>query len=181
MLRPDFEQIVETASKQNLKIGVPFTNAALPDERVRDMFERYEQRPAFQLSFDDLGHHNRPRGIEGAEKQADAALRVLQKRGLPVSIAMCIRRENRDNLCNTARYLASLDVHALRVNAPQAFGSWKRYARDCALTRDEAWGVYRDLHPAVLCKRNADRYRARWPLPQSRMRGLRTLRSGTLA
>ena len=147
LFRTDLEQIVEAISKYGLRIGVVFTNASLLDNDVLDMFERHGQRPGFQMSFDGLGHHDWLRGVAGAEKAADTALRLLQEREYPVSVAMCIHRGNRDSLRNTVRYLASLGVRSLRVNAPQEFGSWKRYSQSYALTEDEVWESYREYIP----------------------------------
>jgi len=119
----------------------------LLDGAVLDMFERYGQRLAFQMSFDGLGHHDWLRGVPGAEAQADAAFHLLRERGFPVNAAMCIHRENRDSLRATVAYLASLGVRGLRVNAPQEFGVWKRYANEYALSEDEVWETYREYIP----------------------------------
>ena len=147
LLRQDFEAIVEALSKAKLVIGVLFTNASLLDSDVLDMLERNGQHPTFQLSFDGLGHHDWLRGVPGSEEQADAAFRLLQERGYYVNAAMCIHRENRDCLRDTANYLASLGVQTLRVNAPMEFGTWKRYAKDYALSDGEVWEIYRDFIP----------------------------------
>ena len=147
LVRADFEKIVELISSCGLRIGVVFTNGALLSEGVLDIFERYGQRPQFQLSFDGVGHHDWLRGIPGAEEKADAAFRLLKERGIPVHVAMCIHRGNRGVLRETANYLASLDVKSLKLNAPQEFGTWKQYAEDYALSEDEVWEVYRAYIP----------------------------------
>ena len=121
LLRPDFEQLIEALSRFGLRVGVVFTNASLLNGSTLDLFERYDQQPNFQLSFDGLGHHDWLRGVPGAEKQADAAFRLLQ--------------------------VASYDVMGLKLNAPQEFGEWKRYADEYALTDDEVWEVYRNYIP----------------------------------
>ena len=145
LVRRDFEEIVKALSNRGVDIGVLFTNASLLTADTLDMLERNRQHPAFQLSFDGLGHHDWLRGVPGAEKQADDAFRLLRDRGYTVSAAMCIHRENRDSLRATAHYLAELNVQNLRVNAPQRMGLWKQYADEYALTEDEVWAVYSDF------------------------------------
>lgn len=144
LVRQDFEEIVKALSRYDIDIGVLFTNASLLTADTLDMLERNRQHPTFQLSFDGLGHHDWLRGVPGAEKQADAAFRLLKERGYNMSAAMCIHRENRDSLRATANYLAEMNVKSLRVNAPQCLGLWKQYAEEYALTEDEVWATYRD-------------------------------------
>lgn len=143
LVRCDFEQIVAELTRCGIEIGVLFTNASLLTEETLGMLDRHGQHPSFQLSFDGLGQHDWLRGVPGAEKQADAAFRLLQKRGVPVAAAMCIHKKNRDTLRDTIRYLAGLGVRALRVNAPQELGVWKQYAGEYALQEDEVWDIYR--------------------------------------
>ena len=81
-LRSDFEEIVKELSSFNIDIGTVFTNASLLTEDVLQMLKKYHQYPAFQLSFDGLGHHDWLRGVEGAELEADKAFRLLQKHEL---------------------------------------------------------------------------------------------------
>ena len=147
LVRSDFEQIVEALSCRGIDISLIFTNASLLTGDTLDMLEKYDQHPAFQLSFDGLGHHDWLRGVAGAEKQADAAFHLLRNRKYRASAAMCIHRGNRDCLRDTAQYLAGLNVHALRVNTPQALGTWKEYAEEYALTMDETWDIYREYIP----------------------------------
>ena len=144
LVRGDFEEIVKELSACGIDIRVLFTNASLLSEHTLDMLEKYGQHPAFQLSFDGLGHHDWLRGVAGAEEQADKAFRLLKERGYPVAVGMCIHRENKDSLRATIRYLSDLGVAALNVNAPQTLGVWKQYGDEYALTEDEVWAVYRD-------------------------------------
>lgn len=143
LVRRDFEEIVQALSRYGIDIGVLFTNASLLTPDTLDMLERHRQRPVFQLSYDGLGHHDWLRGVPGAEKDADAAFRLLRERGCAVNAAMCVHRENRDSLRDTARYLSGLGVRSLRVNAPQVMGVWKTYAEEYALTEAEVWETYR--------------------------------------
>ena len=143
LVRKDFEEIVKSLTQYGIDIGVLFTNASLLTEDTLRMLKKYHQYPGFQLSFDGLGHHDWLRGVPGAEKQADAAFRLLQKHGVPVSAAMCVHKENRDSIRDTIRYLAGLGVRSLRVNAPQELGIWKQYSVEYALSEDEIWEIYR--------------------------------------
>ena len=143
LVRSDFEEIVKELSNFGIDIGTLFTNASLLTEDILQMLKKYHQRPAFQLSFDGLGHHDWLRGVEGAQLQADTAFRLLQKHDLPVSVAMCIHKGNKDSLRDTVNYLAGLGVRSLRLNAPQELGVWKQYADEYALNQEEVWEVYR--------------------------------------
>ena len=147
LVRNDFPEFVKMVSKRGLRIRVMFTNASLLDEKVLDTLASNGHQPTFQLSFDGLGHHDWLRGITGAEKQADAAFRLLQKRGIPVIAAMMVHRGNRDCLNATAKYLAELGVRSMRTNAPQELGVWREYSTDYALTYEELWDVYREFIP----------------------------------
>lgn len=147
LLRDDFEQIVAALSGYHIEISVLFTNASLLTPAVLDMLKRYHQNPVFQLSFDGLGHHDWLRGVPGAEKEADAAFRLLRERGFSATAAMCIHKENRHCLRDTVQYLSDLNVLSLRVNAPQVMGVWKQYADQYALSEKEVWSTYRTYIP----------------------------------
>ena len=143
LVRSDFEEIVKALSERGIDIGVVFTNASLLTRDIIEMLKKYHQHPSFQLSFDGLGHHDWLRGVPGAEKQADEALRLLKEYEIPVNVAMCIHKGNRDSLRDTANYLAGLGVKSLRVNSPQKLGVWKQYSEEYSLTEDEVWETYR--------------------------------------
>ena len=147
LVRRDFEEIVRILAERNIDIGIIFTNTSLLTAETLDMLERYRQHPTFQISFDGLGHHDWLRGVQGAEKQADQALRLLRDRGYIVAAAMCIHRRNRDSLRDTVQYLAGMNVMRLRVCAPQHMGLWKQYADEFAMTEEEVWATYRDYIP----------------------------------
>ena len=142
LLRKDYPEIFKALKERGIGIRMMFTNASLLNEEVLENLEKYGHRPNFQLSFDGLGHHDWLRGVPGAEKQADAAFRLLQKNNIYVTAALMIHRENKDCLSPTARYLADLGVGAMRVNAPQELGVWKEYGSQYALTEDEVWEIY---------------------------------------
>lgn len=145
LVRKDFAELVKALSERDLHIQTLFSNASLLDEGVLEMLQSYGQSPAFQLSFDGLGHHDWLRGVNGAEEQADAAFRLLQRHGIRATAAVMVHRQNRDCLNATANYLAGLGVKSMRVNAPQELGTWREYSSKYALTYDELWGVYRDF------------------------------------
>lgn len=147
LVRRDCEAIFKALAEHHIFIRVFFTNASLLNEQVLDTLHKYGHCPAFQLSFDGKGHHDWLRGVKGAEEQADAAFKLLKKRGYRVSAAMCIHRENRDSLRETVKYLAENGVLALRLNAPQELGLWKQYSDEYAMTKQEVWDTYREYIP----------------------------------
>ncbi|MDD6050148.1 MAG: radical SAM protein [Clostridiales bacterium] len=147
LVRRDCEAIFRALSEHRVFINTIFTNASLLTGEVLDLLKKHGHHPGFQLSFDGLGCHDWLRGVPGAEKQADAAFRLLKERGFHATAAMCVHRKNRDSLRDTVNYLARNGVSRLRVNAPQALGLWKQYARDYALTNQALWDVIRDYIP----------------------------------
>ena len=142
LIRPDFPELAGALTEKGLYMGVLYTNASLLTEQTLDMLDSFGQKPAFQLSFDGLGCHDWLRGVPGAEAAADRALKLLKKRGVPVTVSMCIHRKNRHTLTDTIRYLADMGVLGLRVNSLQNLGFWKQNKESYDLTMDELWQTY---------------------------------------
>lgn len=147
LVRDDFAELVRIVSERDLVIRVMFTNGSLLDEQILKTLEEYGQKPIFQISFDGLEHHDWLRGVPGSEEKTAAAFRLLSEHGYNVAAAMMIHRGNKDSLMDTANYLASLGVRALRTNAPQELGIWRQYSEEYALSEEEIWEVYKDFIP----------------------------------
>lgn len=146
-VRSDWREIVKALTERGITVGVIFTNASLLDDSVLDALTEYHQHPIIQISFDGKGHHDWLRGIPGAEERADAAFRLLSRRGFSVTTSMCIHQENRDSFEDTVDYLVSVGVGTLKVNAPQVLGIWQQTSQDYALTEEEVWETYRAYIP----------------------------------
>ena len=143
LLRPDFRELVGALTEKGLSIGVIYTNASLLTEKTLDMLDSFGQKNAFQISFDGLGCHDWLRGVAGAEEAVDRALKLLKRRAVPVTVTMCIHRNNQHTLTDTVHYLADMGVRALRVNSLQELGYWKQNKEAYDLSMDELWQIYR--------------------------------------
>lgn len=147
LVRSDFLVIAKALTEHKIHIRLIFTNASLLNEEVLEELERMGQHPSFQISYDGVGHHSWLRGIPGAEEELLSALKLLHKRKIHYSCAMCIHKGNADSLSETVRVLANYGCSSLRLNTPQELGIWKEYSQKYALSWMEAWDIYKAYIP----------------------------------
>ena len=145
LVRKDYERIFELLAKKRIFIGVLFTNAKLLDNSVLESLKKNGHKPAFQISFDGVGHHDWLRGIKGAEQEACRAFQLLKEKGYRCSVAMSLHRENYKSLRDTAIYLAKNGIKVLRVNAPQKLGMWSKNGENYSLSENEVFKIYEEF------------------------------------
>ena len=126
LIRDDFLDIISELTKREINVTTIYTNGWLVDEKLLDELEARGQEPSFQLSFDGIGMHDFLRGVQGAEEKTIDALKLLQKRGIPVSVSMCVHKNNRDTVRETVKFMASLGVRSMKLGAMMDLGEWAR-------------------------------------------------------
>lgn len=137
LIRQDFLQIVDEVIRRGMFVSEIFTNGSLVTESLLEALDRRHVRPLFMLSFDGTGHHNRMRGVPGAEKDFDRCVKLLTENGWPVSANMCVTRESLPSLWPTIRKLSARGVGSLTVYPPAACGLWEAREKELGVTMVE--------------------------------------------
>jgi sulfatase maturation enzyme AslB (radical SAM superfamily) len=143
LLRTDFLEIVRSLTEHGIFIRLIFTNASLLNEQLLDALDKLDQHPAFQLSYDGVGCHSWLRGIPQAEEDLRRAIKLLHKRKVDYSCAMCIHKGNAEVLDETVKLLAQYGCRGLGVNTPQELGNWQEFSEKYALSYEETWELYK--------------------------------------
>ena len=133
LIRPDFLDIVAALTKQGVAINQLYTNGALLSENILDGLAACGQHPAIIMSFDGVGCHDWLRGVDGAERAADAAFALCAKKGFVVQAQMCLHHGNVHALRETINYLASVGCASVRVGHVNDLGAWTQNGRDMTL------------------------------------------------
>lgn len=144
LVRKDFFQIVDRIIERKMKLTKIYSNAWLINEKLLDEFEKRKIKPMFSISFDGVGFHDYMRGVEGAEKRADEAFALLQKRGYAVDVEMCIFNKNKYTLRETIKHLDNLGVAAIKVNPVSRIGEWKKQNEDDDISIEESLKIFYD-------------------------------------
>lgn len=147
LVRQDFWQIIDELSNTNIKVRTIFTNSRLINEKFIEELNKRNMYPTFQISFDGVGFHDWLRGVDGAENETIRAIKLLVQNHRNVDCTMCIHKNNKDSLRDTANLLAKLGVRSLNINAPQCLGCWADYSQKYALSEEEEIEVIKEFIP----------------------------------
>jgi radical SAM protein with 4Fe4S-binding SPASM domain len=124
-LRKDLLEILRMLAGKKIHLSQIYTNGLLvTDEHLRDI-SAIGYQPAFQVSFDGVGAHDRMRGVAGVEEGVVAAIRRLRGAGFPVTVATSIDSCNLGSLAGTYELMKTLDIQSWRVSSPQETGNWR--------------------------------------------------------
>ena len=115
LVRKDFWEIVDALTAADIKITTIFSNGLLINEKFLAELEKRDLKPGFQISFDGVGRHDWIRGVEGAEKFAIRAIKLLREKNLSVTCACGLHKGNLEVFRETVKKLANLGVNYLRV------------------------------------------------------------------
>ena len=147
LIRRDFLKLADALTERGIHIIRIFTNGKLV---TRELLEALRQRNIhceFQMSFDGTGGwHDWMRGVEGASKDVEQAIRLCVEYGFPVTCAMCLHKKSVSVLRDSVCYLGSLGVRSLKVNAAGLIGDWKNYP-DYFLPIRELFDAFLDYIP----------------------------------
>ena len=150
LIRQDFWEIVDALIAADIKISAIYSNGILMNENFCAELERRNLRPSFQISFDGVGGcHDWLRGVEGAEKFALRALKLLQERNLPVTCAFGLHKGNLSVLRETVKTLARFGVKFLRVAPIHANGE-ALGMNDKILTTEELYDFHLSYIPQYI-------------------------------
>ena len=150
LVRKDFWEIVDALTDADIKIGKIYSNGLLINEKFLSELEKRNLRPSFQISFDGLGgRHDWLRGIDGAERLALRAIKLLREKNLSVICAFDSHRGNIDVLRETVKTLGNLGVEFLRAAIISADGEALGMS-DKILSIDEFYNALIDYIPQYI-------------------------------
>lgn len=136
-IRQDFWQLVDHLQKHQILVRQIYTNGWLLTEKVLDEFERRNLHPEFSISFDGIGWHDWMRGIQGAEQRVWKVFAMLQQRGFPCNVEMCIHKGNVSVMSESIRKLAQSGVHAIKTINVSPSELWLRNSEGYAMSDQE--------------------------------------------
>ncbi len=126
LVRKDFWQLVDRLLENHIKILQVFTNGMLVNEKFMDEFDRRNIAPNyFMLSFDGVGCHDWLRNVNGAEKKAIEAIKLIKSRGYKVTVSMSLHMGNIDSLMETYDLMKQLGTDHWKAVPIVDTGNWK--------------------------------------------------------
>ncbi len=142
LVRKDFLSIVDALLAQKIVISQIYTNGVLVDELLLSELEKRQVKPEFNLSFDGVGCHDWMRGVDGAEKKAVDAIKLLRAHGFPVGIETAVHKGNIHVLEPTLYLLAELGVRSWKVSPASDAGEWLKEQGQYNLDVREIYEAY---------------------------------------
>ena len=150
LVRKDFWEIVDALIAADIKITTIFSNGMLINEKFMAELEKRNLKPGFQISFDGVGGcHDWIRGVEGAERLATRAIKLLREKNLSVVCAYGLHKDNIHALRDTVKKLANLGVNYLRV-APISADGEALGMSDKILSTEETYNALIDYIPQYI-------------------------------
>ena len=116
LVRKDFWEIVDALIAADIKIYKIFTNGLLINEKFISELDKRNLKPEIQISFDGIGGcHDWIRGVNGAEKLALRAIKLLTEKNFYVRCLFALHKGNIKYLRETVKKLANCGVKSLFV------------------------------------------------------------------
>ena len=124
MVRKDFWQLVDEILSRQMIIPTLYSNGALITDEFLDQLDLRGMRPVIQFSFDGVGSHDWMRGVPGAERAVNEAMKRCRERGFRFSASMVVFRENLGSIRETVNHLAALGCEGLKIGRATPQGEW---------------------------------------------------------
>ncbi|GHV48818.1 hypothetical protein FACS189499_09040 [Clostridia bacterium] len=150
LVREDFMEIVDALLAEKITIKQIYTNGMLVNDELLDALIERGIRPEFSLSFDGVGWHDWLRGIDGAEKIAIDAIKLLRSKGFRVTIESAFHKKSIDSIVPTMNLLAELGVASWKTNPVAGSGNWLNEGTDLDLSHEELYGAYLKFIPEYI-------------------------------
>ena len=146
LLRNDFFDIVDELLKRNVKIASINTNGSLITKEFIDEIIKRNIKPSFSISFDGIGYHNWMRGVDGAEKDALNAIKMLVQNDFHVISVCCIHQGNFHVLNDTVELMNSIGVSRVEVYRTAETLRWSLLPEENkSLSYEDCYDAYIDL------------------------------------
>lgn len=150
LLRKDFPLMLEELYKRDMTITGIATNGFLLDDRMIELFAKYNMHPSIQISYDGVGHHDWMRGIKGAEELTIAAMDACKRNGISYILSMCVHRENVHLIPETIRLAAEHGADGVRIALVGDIGGFADNEGMTLFSLDEAAPYYLEYIPEIL-------------------------------
>lgn len=124
-IRKEFLTIMELLTESYIGIHQIYTNATLITETHLQMIRRLGLSPAFIVSFDGCGTHDRMRGLPGCENRVVDTIKMLRAYHFKVSVTTVIDRDGIASLDATYNLMKNLDVSGWRIGTAADLGNWR--------------------------------------------------------
>ena len=147
LVRKDFFNIVDALLGHKIVITQIYTNGMLIKDGLLSEFDKRGIKPEFSLSFDGVGCHDWLRGVEGAEKIAIDAIRLLRSMGFPVAIETALHTRNLHTLSPTLDLLVELGVRNWKTTPASDAGNWLNEGGKLTVNVQQLYDAYLDLIP----------------------------------
>ena len=150
LIRKDFWEIIDALTAADIKITAILTNGLLINEKFLVELEKRNLRPEFQISFDGTGGwHDWIRGVDGAERLAIRAIKLLREKNLPVKCAFGVHKGNAPYLRETVNKLAGLGVYYMGIMPISDRGEASGMI-DKILSTEELFNLYLEYIPEYI-------------------------------
>ena len=147
LVRSDFLEIVDALLERRIFISQIYTNGVLVNEKLLSELIKRGIKPEFSLSFDGVGCHDWLRGVDGAERDAIDAIKLLRSKGFDVSIETSLHKDNLPTLEATFHRLAELGVQRWKTSPTTDSGNWQNENGKFNINVQELYEAYLDFIP----------------------------------